>query len=124
MLHPEVVELARQLEGTDEVYFRNGGINELQPGKSILWHHDYKNDSHCEQDVASAGVEFMHYFGGASAANGCLRIVPASHSHPARRFGDGSHSNQSGPTRRGLHIHTHPALPEVLVCKGKIPAYG
>ena len=102
MLHPEVLELSRQLEGTTDIYFRNGGINELRPGKSILWHHDYKNDGHCEQTVSSAGVEFMHYFGGSSRANGCLRLVPASHSSVRRRFGDGSHSNQSGNPR----VHT------------------
>eukprot|EP01052_Picozoa_sp_SAG31_P025025 SAG31_NODE_2168_length_6266_cov_11.946976_2_plen_337_part_00 len=95
MLHPELLELARQLEGTNDVYFRNGGINELRPDKSILWHHDYKNDSHCRQAVATAGVEFMHYFGGASVVNGCLRLIPRSHSYPSRRFGDGSHANQS-----------------------------
>jgi len=55
MIHPETLELARQLEGTD-VFFRNGGINELRPDRSILWHHDYKNDPFTTQQE-TAGVE-------------------------------------------------------------------
>jgi hypothetical protein len=43
-----VLELARQLEGCDDIYFRNGGINEIAPGRGIRWHRDsYSgNDSH------------------------------------------------------------------------------
>ena len=95
MLHPGVVELARQLEGTERVFFRNGGINQLRPGSSILWHHDYKRDLSALPEVPSAGVEFMHYFGGASKANGCLRIISGSHALPdGRRY-----LHPSDPTR-------------------------
>jgi ectoine hydroxylase-related dioxygenase (phytanoyl-CoA dioxygenase family) len=68
-LHPEIVELAQQLEGDDDIYFRNGGINELAPGRSFHWH----RDSEAEY------TEFMHYFSGATRANGCLRVIPGSH---------------------------------------------
>lgn len=67
-LHPEIVELARQLEDTHDIYFRNGGINELAPGRSFAWHRDSEWDY----------IEFMHYFGGASVENGCLRTVPGT----------------------------------------------
>ena len=90
MLHPEVIELARQLEGSD-VFFRNGGINELRPDRSILWHHDYKNDPFTTQKP-TAGVEFMHYFGGADTNNGCFRVIPGSHSTPQRKFAEDSPS--------------------------------
>ena len=68
-LHPEIIEIARQLAGVDDIYFRNGGINELAPGRGFLWHRD------------SGGVytEFMHYFSGADERSGCLRLVPGSH---------------------------------------------
>ena len=82
MLHPEVLELARQLEGTENVFFRNGGINQLRPQRSVNWHHDYKQDGAALPDTPSSGVEFMHYFGGASRENGCLRLIPASHRLP------------------------------------------
>lgn len=88
MLHPECVELAAQLEGKQssaELFFRNGGINELRPGKAIQWHHDYKNDPFIA-DVPTGGVEFMHYFGGSTVANGCLRIIKDSHAHRGRPF--------------------------------------
>jgi hypothetical protein len=42
---PQVLELARQLEGCDDIYFRNGGINEIAPGRGIRWHRDsYSGD--------------------------------------------------------------------------------
>ena len=68
-LHPEIIEIARQLIGAEDIYFRNGGINELAPGRGFLWHRD------------SGGVytEFMHYFSGAEEGSGCLRVVPGSH---------------------------------------------
>ena len=68
-LHPEIIEIARQLIGAEDIYFRNGGINELAPGRGFLWHRD------------SGGVytEFMHYFSGADEGSGCLRVVPGSH---------------------------------------------
>jgi hypothetical protein len=97
MLHPEIVELARQLEGTEDVFFRNGGINQLRPQRSVLWHHDYKMDVSALPDITTSGVEFMHYFGasGASRANGCLRLIPASH-----RLPDGQrYLNPRDPTR-------------------------
>jgi hypothetical protein len=68
-LHPEILEIARQLEGEDDLYFRNGGINELAPGRSTAWHFDTNIEY----------VEFMHYFSGADTNNGCLRVIPGSH---------------------------------------------
>jgi len=68
-LHPEIVELARQLENDDDIYFRNGGINELAPQRSFLWHRDAELEY----------VEFMHYFSGSSKDNGCLRVISGSH---------------------------------------------
>lgn len=68
-LHHEIVELAAQLAGDDDIYFRNGGINELAKDSSFVWHRDSGDDY----------VEFMHYFSGASPRNGCLRVVPGSH---------------------------------------------
>ncbi len=72
-LHPDIVELARQLAHDDDIYYRNGGINELAPGLSFVWHRD-SNEEY---------VEFMHYFSGSSPHNGCLRVVPGSHIGPA-----------------------------------------
>ena len=72
ILHPEVVELARQLNGESDIYLRNGGINEQAPDRSVGWH----------IDGGPEWAEFMHYFSGASRANGCLRIVPGSHTGP------------------------------------------
>ena len=40
ILHPEIVELARQLTGESDIYMRNGGINEQAPDRSIGWHVD------------------------------------------------------------------------------------
>jgi hypothetical protein len=68
-LHPEIVDLGRQLAGTDDIYFRNGGINELAPGRGFLWHRDSEWDY----------IEFMHYFSNASVSDGCLRVIPGSH---------------------------------------------
>lgn len=68
-LHPEIIELARQLENDPDIYFRNGGINELAPNRSFLWHRDSELDY----------VEYMHYFSGATKKNGCLRVIPGSH---------------------------------------------
>ncbi len=69
-LHSEIVGLARQLAGDDEIYFRNGGINELAPGRSFPWHGDSGYDY----------VEFMHYyFSDARRENGCLRVIPGSY---------------------------------------------
>lgn len=72
-LHAQIVELARQLAGCEDVYFRNGGINELAPGLSFVWHRDAEDEY----------VEFMHYFSGSSPENGCLRVIPGSHIGPA-----------------------------------------
>lgn len=68
-LHPEIVEIARQIEGEADLYFRNAGINELAPQRSTTWHYDANTDY----------VEFMHYFGGSNVGNGCLRVIPGSH---------------------------------------------
>ena len=69
ILHPEILELARQLQKIDDIYLRNGGINDQGPNRSIPWH----------RDIGIEWPEFMHYFAGASRANGCLRVVPGSH---------------------------------------------
>ena len=69
ILHPEILEMARQLAGDDDVYLRNGSINELGPGNSFWWH----------RDSEMVYTEFMHYFSGASVENGCLRVIPGSH---------------------------------------------
>ncbi len=69
ILHSEIIELARQLNGVGDIYLRNGGINEQAPNRSVWWH----------IDRGPGWAEFMHYFSGASRANGCLRIVPGSH---------------------------------------------
>ena len=37
-LHDEVVELARQMADDRDIYFRNGGINELAPGTVSYTH--------------------------------------------------------------------------------------
>ena len=68
-LHAEILEIARQLEGNEDIYYRNGGINELAPGKGFLWHRDSEWDY----------IEFMHYFSNASVEDGCLRVIPGSH---------------------------------------------
>jgi len=73
-LHAEIVELARQLADDEDIYFRNGGINELAPGRSFKWHRDAEDDY----------VEFMHYFSGAKRGDGCLRVIPGSHIGPIR----------------------------------------
>ena len=76
MLHPEILEMARQLSGDDDVYLRNGGINELAPDHSFWWH----------RDSEMVYTEFMHYFSGASVEQGCLRVIPGSHIGSADRF--------------------------------------
>lgn len=73
-LHEEIVDLGRQLagrvpDGDEDVYFRNGGINELAPGRSFKWHRDAEEEY----------TEFMHYFSSARRSDGCLRVVPGSH---------------------------------------------
>ena len=50
ILHPEVVQIGQQLAGEEDIWLRNGGINELAPGRAIFWHHDGGDDT----------VEFMH----------------------------------------------------------------
>ena len=76
MLHPEILEMARQLAGDDDIYLRNGGINELAPDHSFWWH----------RDSEMVYTEFMHYFSGASVAQGCLRVIPGSHIGAADSF--------------------------------------
>ncbi|MEE2657593.1 MAG: phytanoyl-CoA dioxygenase family protein [Candidatus Latescibacterota bacterium] len=78
-LHEEIVELARQMSGNGEdIYFRNGGINELAPNRSFKWH----------RDSGVEYVEFMHYLSGANREDGCLRVVPGSHRGPAESLDD------------------------------------
>ena len=95
-LHPEIIEIARQLIGAEDIYFRNGGINELAPGRGFLWHRD------------SGGVytEFMHYFSGADEGSGCLRVVPGSHK------GDVEALNAEVQKRRRLRGDPEPAQME------------
>lgn len=76
VLHPEILELARQLAEDDDIYLRNGGINELAPDHSFWWH----------RDSEMVYTEFMHYFSGASVAQGCLRVIPGSHIGSADPF--------------------------------------
>ncbi len=76
ILHPEILEMARQLAGDDDVYLRNGGINELAPDNSFWWH----------RDSEMVYTEFMHYFSGATVAQGCLRVIPGSHIGSAAPF--------------------------------------
>jgi len=68
--------MAKQLAGDDDVYLRNGGINELAPDNSFWWH----------RDSEMVYTEFMHYFSGASIAQGCLRVIPGSHIGSAGPF--------------------------------------
>jgi len=75
-LHAEIVEIARQLIGEQDIFFRNGGINELAPGRGFLWHRDSEADY----------TEFMHYFSGANTTSGCLRVIPGSHLGSADRL--------------------------------------
>ena len=69
ILHPGTLEIARQLTRSEDIYLRNGSINELAPGKSFWWH----------RDSEMVYTEFMHYFSGASVEHGCLRVIPGSH---------------------------------------------
>ena len=69
ILHPEILEVARELTGDDDIYLRNGSINELAPDNSFWWH----------RDSEMIYPEFMHYFSGASVEQGCLRVIPGSH---------------------------------------------
>ena len=69
ILHPGILEIARQLAQCEDIYLRNGSINELAPGKSFWWH----------RDSEMVYTEFMHYFSGASVEHGCLRVIPGSH---------------------------------------------
>lgn len=71
-VHQDVVEIGQQLAHEEDVWIRNGGINELAPGRSVNWHHDGGDDT----------VEFMHYFSGATKMNGCLRVLSGSHRGP------------------------------------------
>jgi hypothetical protein len=71
-LHFEIVELIRQMENEEDIYFRNGGINELAPNRSFLWH----------RDTDWEYIELMHYFSGSTKQNGCLRVIPGSHVGP------------------------------------------
>ena len=104
-LHEEIVELARQLTGRlpggdEDIYYRNGGINELAPGRCFKWHRDSGDEA----------TEFMHYFSDASQADGCLRVVPGSH-HEQRIF-EHEHDMRNGLVLRDMvradHITSEP----------------
>ena len=62
VLHGDVVSLARQLIGVDggsqDIYLRNAGVNEMPPGRTVKWHRDSLNYFHAGEDSWS---EFMHY---------------------------------------------------------------
>ena len=87
MLHEEVVELGRQLLGADDIYLRNGGVNEMAPShtgfssaKTVKWHRDSLSHWY---DGERTWDEFMHYpFAdgqGCDTSRGCLRLIPGSH---------------------------------------------
>jgi hypothetical protein len=78
ILHEEIVELARQLIGEEDIYLRNAGINEQAPNRSTLWH----------RDGGPVWAEFMHYFSGAKCEDGCLRVVPGSQYGPIEPWKD------------------------------------
>ncbi|MDA0838563.1 MAG: phytanoyl-CoA dioxygenase family protein [Planctomycetota bacterium] len=73
ILHPEFVDIGRQVTGCRDIFLRNGGINDMAVGLGVQWHRDSNDDS----------LEFMHYFTGGKCENGCLRVVPGSHLGPA-----------------------------------------
>ena len=78
-LHPSALQIARQLDKCHDIYFRNGGINEIAPGRAIRWHRDSSSKAGFEKDgVPGEDVEFMHYFHG-SPCEGGFRLWPASH---------------------------------------------
>lgn len=80
ILHEDVVELGRQLLSKSDIYLRNGGVNEMPPGRTVKWHRDSISHFHAGEDGWS---EFMHYphsdGRGTNPARGCLRIIPGSH---------------------------------------------
>ncbi|MFT5367233.1 MAG: hypothetical protein ACI8V2_002191 [Candidatus Latescibacterota bacterium] len=100
-LHTEIVELIRQLENDTDIYFRNGGINELAPNRSFLWH----------RDTDWEYIELMHYFSGSTKENGCLRVIPGSHIGPSEPF------IKQTENLRQQHGHqnpkTGPSIPDV-----------
>jgi ectoine hydroxylase-related dioxygenase (phytanoyl-CoA dioxygenase family) len=80
------VALAKQLlsnaAGADvqDIYLRNGGVNEMAPLTTVGWHRDSVGQWH---DGEATWDEFMHYpFAdgtGVDESRGCLRLVPGSH---------------------------------------------
>jgi hypothetical protein len=80
------VELARQLNGEEDIYHRNAGINELAPNRSTIWH----------RDGGAGWAEFMHYFSGGGRVDGCLRVVPGSQDGPIEPW-----TNQLEELRQG-----------------------
>ena len=107
-LHPEILEIARQLEDSNDIYYRNGGINELAPGRGFLWHRDSEWDY----------IEFMHYFSNASIADGCLRVIPGSHIGEKERWMD-----EVGRLRKDQNYDDPPAMegPADVGMEGEIP---
>jgi hypothetical protein len=99
-LHAEVVELARQLtgrlpDGDEEIYYRNGGINELAPGRCFKWHRDSGDEY----------TEFMHYFSDATRADGCLRVVPGSHVGPVEPWTEQVEALRAGVDRDAASVY-------------------
>jgi hypothetical protein len=96
MLHPEIAELARQLLGEQDLYLRNGGINEQPPGRAVHWH----------TDGGGPWLEFMHYFAGSTRDNGCLRVLPGSHQRPGATL-----AAEAKALRDQQRVHDLPGLP-------------
>lgn len=125
-LHPTVLAIARQLDGNDDIFFRNGGINEIAPGRAVRWHRDSSSRAHFEADgIPGEDVEFMHYFHG-SPQQGGFRVWPASHrgawdawqesvnAHRAAQEGTPNAEQLAGPFLRGVN---DAQLPEEEVLK-------
>lgn len=68
-LNPTSVAIARQVLAAD-VLLRCGILVDLEPNDATPWHRDVQG---------LPFTLFMHYLQGASAAHGCLRVIPGSH---------------------------------------------
>lgn len=71
-LHPDSIEISRQVL-QDDVLLRCGILVDLGTGEATDWHQDVQGKPF---------MMFMHYRGGASKENGCLRVIPGSHLVP------------------------------------------
>ena len=99
------LQIGQQLTGEEDIWLRNGGINELAPGRAVFWRKLHATGrmksilpprvmmglsrwrrcrskvlplATADHDGGDEGVEFMHYFNGATAAKGCLRVIPGA----------------------------------------------